>query len=103
MLLRIEDTDRERSTDAAIEAILDGLSWLGLQWDGEVVRQFARAPGIARSQTACSTAAAPTVATLRRRNWSRCGRRRGAKADRFAMTAAGATATRPTPRLASSR
>lgn len=44
MLLRIEDTDRERSTDAAIAAILDGLSWLGLEWDGEVVHQFTRAP-----------------------------------------------------------
>jgi glutamyl-tRNA synthetase len=43
MLLRIEDTDRERSTEAAIAAILDGLSWLGLQWDGEVVYQFSRA------------------------------------------------------------
>jgi glutamyl-tRNA synthetase len=43
MLLRIEDTDRARSTDAAIEAILDGLSWLGLEWDGDVVYQFARA------------------------------------------------------------
>jgi glutamyl-tRNA synthetase len=43
MLLRIEDTDRERSTDAAIAAILDGLAWLGLTWDGEVVHQFARA------------------------------------------------------------
>ena len=43
MLLRIEDTDRERSTDAAIAAILDGLSWLGLQWDGDVVYQFSRA------------------------------------------------------------
>lgn len=43
MLLRIEDTDRERSTDAAIEAILDGLNWLGLDWDGDVVYQFARA------------------------------------------------------------
>jgi glutamyl-tRNA synthetase len=42
--LRIEDTDRARSTDAAIEAILDGLKWLGLDWDGEVVYQFARAP-----------------------------------------------------------
>jgi glutamyl-tRNA synthetase len=42
MLLRIEDTDRERSTDAAIEAILDGLSWLGLDWDGETVYQFSR-------------------------------------------------------------
>lgn len=43
MLLRIEDTDRERSTDAAIAAILDGLTWLGLHWDGEVIHQFARA------------------------------------------------------------
>ena len=43
MLLRIEDTDRERSTEAAIAAIIDGLSWLGLDWDGDVVYQFARA------------------------------------------------------------
>ncbi len=42
-LLRIEDTDRARSTDAAIEAILDGMQWLGLDWDGETVFQFARA------------------------------------------------------------
>jgi len=43
MLLRIEDTDRERSTDAAIDAILDGLTWLGINWDGDAVHQFARA------------------------------------------------------------
>ena len=43
MLLRIEDTDRERSTDAAIAAILDGLAWLGLHWDGDVIHQFQRA------------------------------------------------------------
>ncbi|MER2534592.1 MAG: glutamate--tRNA ligase [Rhizobiaceae bacterium] len=43
MLLRIEDTDRERSTEAATAAILDGMSWLGLTWDGEPVSQFARA------------------------------------------------------------
>ncbi|MBL8895391.1 MAG: glutamate--tRNA ligase, partial [Rhizobiales bacterium] len=42
MLLRIEDTDRERSTDAAVTAILDGLSWLGLSWDGEAVSQYGR-------------------------------------------------------------
>jgi glutamyl-tRNA synthetase len=42
MLLRIEDTDRERSTDAATAAILDGLKWLGLQWDGEAISQYAR-------------------------------------------------------------
>ena len=43
MLLRIEDTDRGRSTQAAIDAILDGLKWLGIDWDGEVVYQFSRA------------------------------------------------------------
>lgn len=42
-LLRIEDTDRARSTDAAIDAILDGMQWLELDWDGETVFQFARA------------------------------------------------------------
>jgi glutamyl-tRNA synthetase len=43
MLLRIEDTDRERSTQAAIDAILDGLRWLGIDWDGDPIYQFARA------------------------------------------------------------
>ena len=42
MLLRIEDTDRERSTRAAIDAIFDGLKWMGLDWDGEAVFQSAR-------------------------------------------------------------
>ncbi|RMD63626.1 MAG: glutamate--tRNA ligase, partial [Alphaproteobacteria bacterium] len=41
--LRIEDTDRKRSTPEAIAAILDGLRWLGLDWDGEVVYQSTRA------------------------------------------------------------
>ena len=42
-LLRIEDTDRERSTEDAVQAIYDGLSWLGLNWDGEPTLQFGRA------------------------------------------------------------
>ncbi len=42
-LLRIEDTDRERSTEPAIKAILDGLRWLELDWDGEPIYQAARA------------------------------------------------------------
>lgn len=44
MLLRIEDTDRERSSEAAVTAILDGLRWLGLDWDGDAVSQFGRVP-----------------------------------------------------------
>jgi glutamyl-tRNA synthetase len=43
MLLRIEDTDRARSTREAIDAILDGLNWLGLDWDGDVIYQHTRA------------------------------------------------------------
>lgn len=42
-LLRIEDTDRERNNEAAVTAILDGIEWLGLDWSGEAVSQFARA------------------------------------------------------------
>ena len=43
MLLRIEDTDRERSTEDAVQAIFDGLTWLGLNWDGAPIMQFGRA------------------------------------------------------------
>jgi len=43
-LLRIEDTDRLRSTPEAVAAIIDGLDWLGLAWDGGIVHQFERAP-----------------------------------------------------------
>jgi glutamyl-tRNA synthetase len=42
-LLRIEDTDRERSTPEAVAAILNGMEWMGLNWDGQTIYQFARA------------------------------------------------------------
>ncbi|HEY3912096.1 MAG TPA: glutamate--tRNA ligase [Stellaceae bacterium] len=41
--LRIEDTDRLRSTPEAVKAIIDGLQWLGLDWDGDIVYQASRA------------------------------------------------------------
>jgi glutamyl-tRNA synthetase len=44
MLLRIEDTDKARSTDESTRAIFEGLGWLGLDWDGEVVHQGANLP-----------------------------------------------------------
>src|SRR3981081_1450117 len=56
MLLPIEDTDRERSTQAAIDAILDGLSWLGIEWDGDTVYQFSRS---ARHREILATLLAP--------------------------------------------
>ena len=42
--LRIEDTDRARSTPEATEAIFEGMRWLGLDWDGDAVSQFERVP-----------------------------------------------------------
>ena len=42
-LLRLEDTDRKRSTEEAVAAILEGLDWIGLDWDDEIVRQSLRA------------------------------------------------------------
>ncbi len=44
MLLRVEDTDRKRSSDAATDAIYDGLKWLGIDWNGDAVSQISRAP-----------------------------------------------------------
>lgn len=41
-VLRIEDTDRERSTQAAVDVIFSGLKWLGIDWDNEPVFQFSR-------------------------------------------------------------
>ena len=58
-LLRIEDTDRERSTPEATAAILKGLTWLGLDWDGDVVSQFegkARHAEVAHEMLARGTA-----------------------------------------------
>ena len=51
-LLRVEDTDRARSTDESTRAIFDGLEWLGLDWDEEVVHQGAN---LARHQTDART------------------------------------------------
>lgn len=42
MVFRIEDTDRARHSEAAVQAIINGLTWLGLDWDGDIISQFAR-------------------------------------------------------------
>ncbi len=64
LVLRIEDTDRERSTPENVAQILDALEWLELDWDEGPVSQFERAPGAPRAaRSSCSTPAAPTAAT----------------------------------------
>ena len=94
MLLRIEDTDRERSTEPAIAAILNGLKWLELDWDGEPLYQFARVERH-REVALELLAAGKAYHCYRqpRRAEPRCARpraRSGALQDR--TTAAGATA-----------
>src|SRR6476660_9210996 len=84
MLLRIEDTDRERSTKEAITAILDGLTWLGIEWDGDTIHQFSRA-------------------ARHRKNSTNCASGRGARAVPNSMTGAGATAIPPRRLPGSSR
>ena len=103
MLLRIEDTDRERSTEAATQAIIDGLTWLGLYWEGEPISQFERAPRhrevgeeLVRLGKAYYCYASPPSST-------RCARRPAPRAVRRATTAAGAIATHRRRRPASSR
>jgi glutamyl-tRNA synthetase len=96
-LLRIEDTDRARSTPAAVEAILDGLSWLGLDWDGDVIYQFERA---ARHAEVAKQMLAAGKAYYRPRSSRRCATPSAAPACRCAMTAAGAIAIPKTRRRA---
>ena len=77
-LLRIEDTDRERSTDAATQGILDSLDWLGLNRDGQTVFQSSRRRATPRWRANCWPRAAPTTVTARRRNSPPSASRRAA-------------------------
>ena len=80
LVLRIEDTDRERSTDEAIEQILDALDWLGLDWDEGPFRQTERAERYAERLAALldTGAAYWDIATGGRRQARRRRRRGGA-------------------------
>jgi glutamyl/glutaminyl-tRNA synthetase len=61
-LLRIEDTDRARSTEAAIDAIFDGLSWLGLDGDSRRCSSLPALPAMPRWRTRCWRRATPIAA-----------------------------------------
>ena len=79
-LLRIEDTDRKRSTEEAIEAILDGMRWLGLDWDGEAVTSSPAPSAIAalRRGAAGGRQGLPLL-LLARKSWRRCAARAAPK------------------------
>src|SRR5438876_6591851 len=70
-ILRIEDTDRERSTPEAIQAILDGLKWVGLDWDEGPVYQSARLALYKEHAERLMAEGKATSVTAQRRNWKR--------------------------------
>ena len=95
-LLRIEDTDRARSTPEATAAIFEGLTWLGLDWDGEAVSQFARAERHAEVARAMLDARHRLSLLSRPSRRSRpSARRRAPPAARRSSARPGATPTPP--------
>ena len=100
MLLRIEDTDRERSTEAAIAAILDGLRWLELDWDGDVIYQFSRAARHREVAEQLLASGKAYPATPRRNSSRPCGKRPAPRAAPASMTACGGIAIPPRRRPA---
>ena len=92
---RIEDTDKARSTQAAIDAILDGMTWLGLDWDGEAYFQsefadrHAEVAQRAAGQRPCLSMLDEPGGARRR-----SARRRRPSGGRSGSAARGATATR---------
>ena len=101
---RIEDTDRARSTDEAIEAILDGMAWLGLNADDEPVFQHKNADRHIRLSKHYWRRETPINAIAHRKRLKPCARPRAPPENLRAMTAHGATAIpakHPTGRLAS--
>ena len=98
-ILRIEDTDVERSTPEAVQAILDAMAWLGLDYDeGPYLPDAADGPVSRGARATCSSAASRTAATCSRPSSTRCARRRWRAARSRATTAAGAPRTPPARR-----
>src|ERR1700681_3847643 len=83
-VLRIEDTDLERSTQESVNAILEGMEWLGLDWDEGPFFQMKRLPRYREAAQKLSVAGRPG------RNWTRCERSSVPGAKSRATTAAGA-------------
>ena len=91
--LRIEDTDRARSTEESTRAIFDALDWLGIEWDGDPVFQFACPLVTGRSQASSSMPAGPIAAIALPRNCKEPGTKREPPVVFFATREHGATGT----------
>ena len=76
-VLRIEDTDRERSTHAAVDAILEGMAWVGLDADEGPIFQTQRFDRYREVAAQLLARARPITATARARSSTRCASRTG--------------------------
>jgi glutamyl/glutaminyl-tRNA synthetase len=98
-ILRIEDTDVARKVEGAVEAIMDGLRWLGLDWDeGPEVGgdygpyfQSQRLELYRKARSASSLRATPITATARPSAWRICAKSRRGSSCRLATTATAVT------------
>ncbi|VFS44538.1 glutamyl-tRNA synthetase [Enterobacter cancerogenus] len=100
-VLRIEDTDLERSTPEAIEAIMDGMNWLNLEWDEGPYFQTKRFDRYNAVIDEMLVAARPINATAPKNVWMRCAKSRWPMAKNHVMTVAAVTTianTLPTSR-----
>ena len=81
LILRIEDTDFERSSEDMVQGILDGMRWLGMEWDEGPFFQSQRLPSINLRPRSCARVGTPTTAFALKRSWSNGVVRRWARED----------------------
>lgn len=98
-VLRIEDTDLERSTPEAIEAIMDGMNWLNLEWDEGPYFQTKRFDRYNAVIDEMLERERPINATALKSVWSNCVKIRWRKARSRVMTGAAATVTNIMPTM----
>ncbi len=94
-VLRIEDTDAERSTQASVDAIFEALEWLGIDWDDGPYYQTRRLTSTASTSPSCSTAATPTTAPAPPSGWRQMRRRPWPPAASRSTTAPAANKAAP--------
>jgi hypothetical protein len=101
--LRIEDTDAARNSEAAYAAIVDGLKWLGLSYDGEIVYQRQNEAAPPRSgRGTCEVAVRLIIATPHQKSWPSSVPPQKPRAKSSNTTAAGAIPPKHATREASS-
>lgn len=98
--IRIEDTDRARHNEEAVLAILNGMKWLELDWDGDVVSQFEQRGAMPKLPARYWKKVMPISVSAHLKSWRKCAKRPKRKAGLSIMTGGGAIVTRKKRRMA---